>query len=103
MRSCSPKTLELIGKPASQYKGSQTYDNLLQKLVCNGLALHSDQSNQLSSSYSQANLDQAVQMKSFYTPGRGITYGIEDLKLANSDRDYNDLIVTLYADQPLIA
>ena len=95
----------LTASQLPQYKGSQTYDNLPLEASKNYglLLLHSDQSNQLSSSYSQANLDQAVQMKSFYTPGRGITYGIEDLKLANSDRDYNDLIVTLYADQPLIA
>ena len=87
-----------------QYKGSQTYDNLPLEASKNYglLLLHSDHSNQLSSSYSQANLGEAVQMKSFYTPGRGITYGIEDLTLSNSDRDYNDLIVTLYADQPII-
>lgn len=88
-----------------QYKGSQTYDNLPLEASKNYglLLLHSDHSNQLSSSYSQANLGEAVQMKSFYTPGRGITYGIEDLTLSNSDRDYNDLIITLYADQPLIS
>ena len=67
------------------------------------LILHSDNPNALSSCYSQANNNTAVQMKSFYTQGRGITYGIEDVLLSNnSDRDYNDLIVTLFADRPSI-
>ena len=87
------------------YEDSEIYENLPLAASKNYglLLLHHDQVNQLSSSYSQANADGAVQMRSFFTPGRGISYGIEDLKLSHSDRDYNDLIVTLYADQPLIS
>lgn len=48
------------------------------------------------SSYAKANPNGDVQIVTLGQQGRGVTYGIEDLSLSsgNSDRDYNDLIVT---------
>lgn len=51
----------------------------------------------LFSSYAAANAEGAVQVVALGDSGRGTTFGIEDIAIASgsSDRDYNDLIVTL--------
>lgn len=55
------------------------------------------------SSYSAANPGGSQQFLSFGSSDRGITVGIEDLLTSNgSDKDYNDLVVTLASSNPLI-
>lgn len=51
----------------------------------------------LFSSYAAANPHGDVQIVTLGQAGRGVTFGVEDLSLSSghSDRDYNDLVVTL--------
>ena len=51
----------------------------------------------LYSSYAAANPHGDVQIVTLGQAGRGVTFGVEDLSISSghSDRDYNDLVVTL--------
>lgn len=61
------------------------------------LILHNGNEQTISSSYSAANMNGDVQMQAFVAPGRGAVWGIEDILVSSgaSDRDYNDLIVSI--------
>lgn len=52
-------------------------------------------SGQMMSSFSAANPGQWVAMAAMSDDTRGSVFGIEDLPFGNSDRDYNDLIVSI--------
>lgn len=52
-------------------------------------------SGQMMSSFSAANPGQWVAMAAMSNDTRGSVFGIEDLPFGNSDRDYNDLIVSI--------
>ena len=69
------------------------------------LLLVDDNPATLFSSYAAANPSGQAQFQAFAAQGRGITYGIEDLAVAGgrSDRDFNDLIVSLSAANPQLA
>jgi hypothetical protein len=62
-----------------------------------GLLVMANGGQQIYSSYSAANPGGAVQILTFGDPSGGVTYGIEDILVTSgaSDRDYNDLLVTL--------
>lgn len=62
-----------------------------------GLLVMVNGGEQIFSSYSAANPGGAVQILTFGDPSGGVTYGIEDILVTSgaSDRDYNDLLVTL--------
>ena len=53
----------------------------------------------LASSFSQANAGGQVIVQSFAAPGRGVCFGLEDLKPDGTDYDFNDLNVTLSSSQ----
>ena len=59
----------------------------------------------LFSSYAAANPGGLDQVQAFAASGRGLTYGLEDLALASgrSDRDFNDLIVSISASNPVLS
>lgn len=57
------------------------------------LLLRNNDSNDLVSSFAQANTDGQVVAQSFALPGRGICFGLEDLASPVTDGDFNDLIV----------
>lgn len=59
------------------------------------LLLRNGDSEDLSSSFASANPDGIVTMQSFAAPGRGVIFGVEDLKPAIADFDFNDLSVIL--------
>jgi len=61
------------------------------------LLLRNNDPDDLSCSYSQANPGNVVTVQSFLAPGRGVIYGMEDLRpnATNFDFDCNDLIVTM--------
>jgi len=65
------------------------------------LLLVNGSESELLSSYNAANPDGVNQCLSLIAPGRGISFAFEDrLPWQGSDRDYNDLSVTLTASQP---
>jgi hypothetical protein len=61
------------------------------------LILHNGSEQTISSSYAEANANADVQMQAFAAPNRGAVWGIEDIMVSDtaSDRDYNDLIVSI--------
>ena len=61
------------------------------------LLLVKNDPNTLFSSFAAANPGGAMQVVSLGSPGGGVTFGVEDTLVTSglSDRDYNDLIVTL--------
>lgn len=59
------------------------------------LLLRNNDPHDLSSSFAKANPDGIVTIQTFAAPDRGIVFGVEDLKPAFADFDYNDLTVTL--------
>lgn len=88
------------------YSQEALYDNLpLEQAKSYGLLLLVNNSTQnMYSSYAAANPNGAVQILTFGDQDRGVTFGVEDLLVSGgrSDRDYNDLIVTLHYDRDLV-
>lgn len=80
------------------YGQQATFDTLSLTDARNyGLLVMVNGGQQIYSSYSAANPGGAVQILTFGDPSGGVTYGIEDILVTSgaSDRDYNDLLVTL--------
>jgi hypothetical protein len=80
------------------YGQEKTFDSLpLNDTVNYGVLLLLNQQATIFSSYSAANPHGDVQMMSVANPAGGVAYGIEDIAVSNprSDRDYNDVIVTV--------
>lgn len=99
------KNLLLHADQLPGFGGSSIYDSLpIQADKNYGMLLlvNGSESN-VFSSYSAANPGGSQQFLSFGSSDRGITVGIEDLLTSNgSDKDYNDLVVTLASSNPLI-
>lgn len=99
------KNLLLQADQLPGFGGSSIYDSLpIQADKNYGMLLlvNGSESN-VFSSYSAANPGGSQQFLSFGSSDRGITVGIEDLLTSNgSDKDYNDLVVTLASSNPLI-
>ena len=85
--------LRLTPEQLPQYGSEKIYKDLPLMADRNYglLLLRNNDVNDLASSYSQANSDGLVRFQSFATPGRGISYGVED----HNDHDFNDFCVTL--------
>jgi Domain of unknown function (DUF4114) len=99
------KNLLLHADQLPGFGGSSIYDSLSIQADKNYgmlLLVNGSESN-IFSSYSAANPGGSQQFLSFGSSDRGITVGIEDLLTSNgSDKDYNDLVVTLASSNPLI-
>jgi hypothetical protein len=99
------KNLLLHADQLPGFGGSSIYDSLSIQADKNYgmlLLVNGSESN-VFSSYSAANPGGSQQFLSFGSSDRGITVGIEDLLTSNgSDKDYNDLVVTLASSNPLI-
>lgn len=69
------------------------------------LLLVNDSRENLLSSYAQANPGGQSQFVAFAAEARGISYGIEDIAVSSglSDRDFNDLVITLAANAPILS
>jgi inosine-uridine nucleoside N-ribohydrolase len=68
------------------------------------LLLVDDNPGSLLSSYASANPGGLAQFVAFAAEGRGISYGIEDIAVSSgfSDRDFNDLSITLTSNAPIL-
>jgi len=69
------------------------------------LLMVNDDSRSLLCSYAPANPGGQSQFVAFAAESRGISYGIEDVAIAGgfSDRDFNDLVITLSSNAPILS